>query len=181
LKILSDFYSHIKQDKVIEEVILVNESDEQLGTMEKLEAHKKGVLHRAFSIFIFNSRKEMLLQQRAFTKYHSAGLWTNTCCSHPRPGENTIAAAKRRLKEEMGMETALQHKTHFIYKTHFENGLTEHELDHVFTGHSDKEPDPNPEEVNTFRWLQLDKIKAEMKLKPEEFTSWFRIAMEKLF
>jgi len=166
---------------VVEEVILVNESDEAIGTMEKLEAHKKGILHRAFSVFIFNSKNDLLLQQRAYTKYHSAGLWTNTCCSHPRPGEANLVAAQRRLKEEMGMETELVYKTNFIYKTKFDNDLTEHEFDHVFVGNSDKEPLINGEEVNSYRWLSLDQVKAEIKSKPEEYTSWFRIAMEKLF
>ena len=166
---------------MVEEVILVNESDEAIGTMEKLEAHKKGILHRAFSVFIFNSKNDLLLQQRAYTKYHSAGLWTNTCCSHPRPGEANLVAAQRRLKEEMGMETELVYKTNFIYKTKFDNDLTEHEFDHVFVGNSDKEPLINGEEVNSYRWLSLDQVKAEIKSKPEEYTSWFRIAMEKLF
>lgn len=118
----------------MEEVILVNEKDEPIGTMEKLEAHQKGALHRAFSVFLFNPKGELLLQRRALHKYHSAGLWTNTCCSHPRPGEETSAAAHRRLKEEMGMEADLRFMTSFQYRSEFENGLTEHEFDHVFIG-----------------------------------------------
>lgn len=164
-----------------EEVILVDEQDKAIGSMEKLEAHKQGVLHRAFSVFIFNSENEMLLQQRAFTKYHSAGLWTNTCCSHPRPGEKTPDAANRRLAEEMGIQTKLEHKTSFTYKTKFENELTEHEFDHVFTGISQTDPVINKEEVNAFKWMSLEKVKEEIKTKPGEFTSWFKIAIEKIF
>jgi len=123
----------------------------------------------------------MLLQQRAHTKYHSPALWTNTCCSHPRPGEDLGDAAKRRLREEMGMEVALEHKTSFVYKTEFDNNLTEHEFDHVYIGISDQEPVINKEEVNAYKWLSVDQVKTGIELKPEEFTSWFRIAMEKLF
>lgn len=164
-----------------EEVILVDESDKPVGTMEKMEAHTKGLLHRAFSIFIFNSKNEILLQQRALTKYHSAGLWTNTCCSHPRPGEDTLAAAIRRLEEEMGMQTKLEYKTSFIYKTKFDNDLTEYEFDHVFIGTTDLKPVLNKEEVHAFKWLSPEKIKEEIRATPEAFTSWFKIAMEKLF
>ncbi|WP_317898351.1 isopentenyl-diphosphate Delta-isomerase [Aurantibacillus circumpalustris] len=164
-----------------EEVILVDLYDNAIGKMEKLEAHKQGVLHRAFSVFIFNSKKELLIQQRALTKYHSAALWTNTCCSHPRPGESIYDAAKRRLMEEMGMETELEYKSHFIYKTKFNNDLTEHEFDHVFVGASDLKPEINKVEVNAYKYLSLDEIKNEIKNKPEEFTSWFKIAIEKLF
>lgn len=164
-----------------EEVILVNERDEPLGLMEKMEAHKKGILHRAFSVFIFNSNNQLLLQQRALTKYHSAGLWTNTCCSHPRSGENTLAAAHRRLKEEMGIEIPLSYKTQFIYKTAFDNGLTEHELDHVFVGYSDVNPVINSEEVNSYRWQNIEELKREIHSSPEQFTSWFRIALDKIF
>lgn len=165
----------------MEEVILVDISDNAIGRMEKLEAHQKGVLHRAFSVFIFNENNELLLQRRALTKYHSAGLWTNTCCSHPRPGEETISAANRRLKEEMGMEVNLSFKTSFIYKTEFENGLTEHEFDHIYTGNSNINPIINTEEVHSFEWLSTESIKERIKNKPEEFTSWFKIAMERLF
>lgn len=164
-----------------EYIILVDTNDRETGVIEKLEGHEKGLLHRAFSVFIFNSKKELLLQQRALNKYHSAGLWTNTCCSHPRPGEDCHAAANRRLKEEMGMEAALTYTTHFIYRTEFENGLCEHEYDHVFTGISDEQPQPNPEEVNAYCWLSIDDIKDRIKRKPEDFTSWFKIAIEKIF
>jgi isopentenyl-diphosphate delta-isomerase len=164
-----------------EEVILVDNKDQVLGTMEKLEAHQKGLLHRAFSVFIFNERGELLIQRRAMSKYHSAGLWTNTCCSHPRPGEDTTAAAHRRLKEEMGLETELHYKTNFIYQARFGNDLTEHEYDHVFTGTSNLQPVINPDEVESYRWLGLDSIRNEIKLHPGEFTVWFKIAMAKLF
>ncbi len=164
-----------------EEVILVDENDIAIGSMEKLEAHQKGILHRAFSVFIFNNNNELLLQRRALTKYHSAGLWTNTCCSHPQPNEDTLAAANRRLKEEMGMQTTLTHKTSFIYKTNFDNGLTEHEFDHVFIGNTNTNPIINPEEVDSFKWISLEKLKANIKTHPELYTSWFKIAMEKVF
>lgn len=165
----------------MEQVILVNERDEPVGLMEKMEAHEKGILHRAFSVFIFNSRNELLLQQRALTKYHSAGLWTNTCCSHPRSGEETLAAAHRRLKEEMGIEVPLSYKTQFIYKSEFDNGLTEHELDHVFVGHTDANPVINSEEVHSYSWRNLGELKDEIRSSPEHFTSWFRIALDKIF
>jgi isopentenyl-diphosphate delta-isomerase len=164
-----------------EQVILVDIQDRPIGIMEKLEAHQKGVLHRAFSVFIFNSKKELLMQRRALNKYHSPGLWTNTCCSHPRPGEDTLVAAERRLREEMGIETVLHYKTHFIYKTEFDNKLTEHEYDHVFTGVSEQEPQINPQEVLSYKWLFVEEIKNQIKTNPEEFTSWFKIIMEKLF
>ncbi len=161
----------------MEKVILVNEQDIALGTMEKLEAHEKGLLHRAFSIFIFNSNKELLLQRRALTKYHSAGLWTNTCCSHPRPEEEAINAAHRRLKEEMGFDTELNFKVKFLYKTPFENGLTEHELDYIFVGHYNLQPTINHDEVDSFKWMSIDQIKQEIKSSPQNFTSWFKIAI----
>lgn len=164
-----------------EEVILVNELDQPIGVMEKLEVHQKGLLHRAFSVFIFNDKGELLLQQRALNKYHSAGLWTNTCCSHPRPEEDTLVAAKRRLIEEMGIETHLTHKTHFIYKTGFENGLTEHEFDHIYFGNYSQMPHINKNEVETFVWMHPQKIIDEISTQPEKFTSWFKIAMQKLF
>lgn len=149
--------------------------------MEKMEAHEKGLLHRAFSVFIFNDKGEMLLQQRALTKYHSAGLWTNTCCSHPRPGETTISAAQRRLKEEMGLETKLDFKTSFTYKTKFESGLTEHEFDHVFVGYCNEDPIINPEEVNSFCWKNIMEVKEATKGKPDNYTAWFKIALEAAF
>lgn len=164
-----------------EQVILVTQHDEPIGTMDKMEAHQKGVLHRAFSVFVFNSKNQLLLQRRALTKYHSAGLWTNTCCSHPRPNEENLSAANRRLKEEMGMETTLSYKTSFIYKTEFDNGLTEHEFDHVFIGNTDVDPKINTEEVDNFKWVSLEELKADIKTNPELYTSWFKIAIEKVF
>lgn len=164
-----------------EEVILVDEFDNATGVMEKMEAHEKGLLHRAFSVFIFNDNGELLLQQRALNKYHSAGLWTNTCCSHPRPTETTLEAAQRRLKEEMGLHSNLTHKTHFIYKTTFANALTEHEFDHVFFGKTTEMPKINTAEVADFKWLSPANIKKEIITEPDKFTSWFKIAMEKLF
>jgi isopentenyl-diphosphate delta-isomerase len=164
-----------------EKVILVDENDHAIGTMEKQEAHEKAKLHRAFSVFVFNSRGEFLLQRRALNKYHSPGLWTNTCCSHPRPGEKTEDAAIRRLREEMGLEVPLHYKTSFIYKAAFSNNLTEHEFDHVYTGTSDAEPTINHEEVDSYKWVTMDDIKKEISASPDQFTVWFKIAMEKLF
>ncbi len=168
-------------DFMKEEVILVDAFDNAIGAMEKMEAHQKGLLHRAFSVFIFNDKGEILLQQRALNKYHSAGLWTNTCCSHPRPNENTLSAAKRRLKEEMGIEANLVHKTHFIYKTVFDNNLTEYEYDHIFYGNTHQTPKANSLEVAGFKWLSPQAIKEDIALNPEKYTSWFKIAIEKLF
>jgi isopentenyl-diphosphate Delta-isomerase len=164
-----------------EQVILVDDNDRERGVMGKMEAHRRGELHRAFSVFIFNGRGEMLLQQRAAGKYHSAGLFTNACCSHPRPGEEIPAAAHRRLKEEMGLQTTLTWRTSFIYKSLFENGLTEHELDHVLEGHTEEDPSPDPEEVQSYVWLTVKEVKKRIAAHPEDFTTWFRIAMEKLY
>jgi isopentenyl-diphosphate delta-isomerase len=164
-----------------EQVILVDELDNTIGTMEKMEAHEKGLLHRAFSVFIFNGKGQLLLQQRALSKYHSAGLWTNTCCSHPRPNENTLDAAKRRLIEEMGLACEVKHKTSFIYKTNFDNGLIEHEFDHVFFGNCDQDPSINPQEVESFLWMDTKDIMDDIEKNPEKYTSWFKIAMNNLF
>lgn len=164
-----------------EEVILVDNLDQPIGTMEKMEAHQKGLLHRAFSVFIFNSKGLMLLQRRALSKYHSAGLWTNTCCSHPRPNESNIEAASRRLKEEMGIETELHFKGAFIYKTEFDNNLIEHEYDHVFVGVFNDHPIINVDEVENYEWKSTEDVKKEIAAQPHLFTSWFKIAMEKLF
>ncbi len=166
---------------VEEQVILVDEHDKPIGTMGKLEVHQKGLLHRAFSVFIFNDKGELLLQKRALSKYHSAGLWTNTCCSHPRPNEETLAAANRRLKEEMGITCILIHKTSFIYKTPFDNGLTEHEFDHVFIGNYNERPELNKDEAEDYKWMNMEHIKNDVKKNPEEFTSWFKIALERVF
>lgn len=162
-------------------VILVDEQDNDIGFMEKLQAHKEGILHRAFSVFIFNSNNELLLQQRALSKYHSAGLWTNTCCSHPRPNETVKDAANRRLSEEMGMSCELQIKTNFIYKTHFDNGLTEHEYDYVLFGYLDNNPVINKTEVENYKWQSIDEIKKDILFSPNKYTSWFKIALEKVF
>lgn len=164
-----------------EYVILVDEQDNDLGFMEKMQAHQEGRLHRAFSIFIFNERGELLLQQRSSDKYHSGGLWTNTCCSHPRPNETVKDAAHRRLFEEMGMSCELKIMTSFIYRTPFGNGLTEHELDYVLTGRYDGTPLPNPAEVQAYRWQSLSAIKKELAQHPQHYTSWFKIAIERLF
>jgi len=158
-----------------EKVILVSESDHQLGLMGKMEAHEKGMLHRAFSVFVFNKQGELLLQQRAMDKYHSPGLWTNTCCSHQREGESNIQAGKRRLKEEMGFECDLEESFWFIYKAVFDNGLTEHELDHVLVGYYDKDPLINLEEVASFKWMSLEKVKNDIKERPDHYSEWFKI------
>lgn len=162
------------------QVILVNEADEAIGVMGKMEAHERGLLHRAFSIFIFNSKGEMLLQQRALDKYHSGGLWTNTCCSHPQPEEEVSVAARRRLKEEMGFETQLSKAFVFQYKSGFDNGLTEHEVDHVFTGQYDGGLEPNPEEVASYSYRSVASIKQSIASEPHLYTSWFKIAFPKL-
>lgn len=164
-----------------EYVILVDEQDNDIGVMEKLQAHQEGLLHRAFSIFIFNDKNELLLQQRAITKYHSAGLWTNTCCSHPRPNETIKDAANRRLFEEMRMSCDLKIKTNFIYKTPFENGLTEHELDYVLIGNTNQNPIINKEEVASYKWLSVSDIKKDIVSNPNHYTSWFKIALDKVF
>jgi len=159
-----------------EEVILVNEQDEQTGTIEKMEAHRKALLHRAFSVFIFNRKGEMLLQQRAMGKYHSPGLWTNTCCSHPRPGEEVEVAAERRLKEEMGIQTALSKVFDFIYRTEFDNGLTEFEFDHVYTGTYDGLMNPDKQEVHDYCFRSMEDIEEDLEKCPERYSAWFKIA-----
>ena len=158
-----------------EKVILVNSDNVQQGLMGKMEAHQKGVLHRAFSVFVFNEKGEMLLQQRALDKYHSPGLWTNTCCSHQRDGESNIQAGKRRLFEEMGFSCELEEQFSFLYKADFDNGLTEHELDHVMIGHWDEDPVINPEEVASFKWMKADAVKKDIEDHPELYTAWFKI------
>lgn len=160
-----------------DKVILVNENDQEIGSEEKLQAHIDGLLHRALSVLIFNSSGELLLQRRALDKYHSPGLWTNTCCSHPRPGEDTAAAAHRRLNEEMGMKAMLTHGISFIYKAEFDNSLTEHELDHVFVGISDDLPELNPDEAMEYKYISPDHLIEDMKENPSNYTVWFRIIM----
>ena len=164
-----------------EKVILVNEKDEQIGLMPKMEAHEKAVLHRAFSVFVFNSKNELMLQQRALSKYHSPGLWTNTCCSHQRDGESNIQAGTRRLEEEMGFITDLEEKTSFIYKAPFDNGLTEHELDHIMVGYYQEEPIINKDEVEAWKWMPLETVKTDIKVQPELYTAWFKIIFEKFY
>ncbi|GAC1531006.1 MAG: isopentenyl-diphosphate Delta-isomerase [Sediminibacterium sp.] len=164
----------------MEQVILVDEQDRVLGTMEKMEAHEKALLHRAFSVFVFNSSGELLLQQRAMDKYHSGGLWTNTCCSHPRPDEDTRAAASRRLKEEMGFDTTLRKAFDFIYRAEFSNRLTEHEFDHVYIGYYDGAVHPDTKEVAGYAYRSLPGIEAQMQTDPGLFTTWFHIAFPKL-
>ena len=161
-----------------EKVILVNEKDDQLGLMGKLEAHQKAVLHRAFSVFVFNKKGELLLQQRALSKYHSPGLWTNTCCSHQRDGETNLVAGKRRLDEEMGFSCELKEMFWFVYKAPFDNGLTEHELDHVMIGYYDKDPTCNPEEVASYKWLMPADVKKDIVMNPQLYTEWFRIIFQ---
>lgn len=161
-------------------LILVDENDVPLGTAEKMEAHVKALLHRAFSVFIFNSKGEMLLQQRAVNKYHSGGLWTNACCSHPYFNENTLAAAQKRLQEEMGFTTELTKAFAFVYKTDFDNGLTEHEYDHVFVGKYDGPVLPDKNEVERFCFMSMAELKATMQLYPQKYTAWFKIALPKL-
>ena len=162
-------------------VILVNEKNEQLGLMPKMEAHEKALLHRAFSVFIFNDSNQLLLQQRAETKYHSPLLWTNTCCSHQRNGETNIEAGKRRLKEEMGFSCELNEVTSFIYKAPFDNGLTEHELDHILVGYYNNNPEINEEEVENFKWMTLEEVKGQIEDNQKLYTEWFKIIFEKYY
>jgi isopentenyl-diphosphate Delta-isomerase len=163
-----------------DQVILVNENDVEIGTLPKLEAHQKGLLHRALSVFIFNSKREMLLQQRALDKYHSAGLWSNTCCSHPYPAENTLAAANRRLMEEMGIQTELRYLHSFRYKTQVDNNLIEHELDHVFSGICDKIPAINKKEVADYKYISIPELLTAVKKNPEDYTPWFKICLQEV-
>jgi len=164
-----------------ERVILVNELDEQIGTMPKMEAHEKALLHRAFSVFVMNDKGETMLQQRAAHKYHSPLLWTNTCCSHQRVGESNIQAGKRRLQEEMGFKTELKELFSFIYKAPFDNGLTEHELDHVMMGYGHDAPKINPDEVADWKWMKPEAIKADMLENPDRYTAWFKIIFDKFY
>ncbi len=164
-----------------EKVILVNEKDEQLGLMPKLEAHEKAVLHRAFSVFVLNKNGELMLQQRAAHKYHSPMLWTNTCCSHQRDGESNLEAGKRRLFEEMGFVCELKEVFSFIYKAPFDNGLTEHELDHVMVGAYDEAPNINKKEVNAYKWMTLEAVKNDIDRQPKIYTEWFKIIFEKFY
>ncbi len=160
-----------------EQVILVDEKDQEIGLMEKMEAHQKGLLHRAFSVFLFNSQGDLLLQKRASSKYHSPSLWTNTCCSHPRKNESILDAASRRLQEEMGIQAELQKKFSFIYKAELDQGLTEHELDHVITGIFNEDPIINLDEVEDWKYISITELNLDIKLKPENYTEWFKICL----
>jgi len=163
-----------------EHVILVSKKDEEIGTMEKMQAHEQAKLHRAFSVFIFNSKGELLLQQRANHKYHSPLLWTNTVCSHPRKGEKTDAAAHRRIVEEMGFDCEFKEAFSFLYKSDVGQGLTEHEFDYVFIGVSDVKPSPNPDEVGDWKYVKLDNLKNDVSVNPNNYTVWFKIALEEV-
>ena len=161
----------------MENVVLVDEFDNAIGTMEKMEAHRQGVLHRAFSILLFNSKGQVLLQKRAQGKYHSAGLWTNTCCSHPLPGESVEAAAFRKLKQEMGIELQTEFAYKFIYQAPLDNGLTEHEYDHVLTGTFDGTPYINVQEVEDWKFVDITSLKEDIARHPEHYTYWFKLIM----
>lgn len=164
-----------------EEVILVDQNDNPIGLMPKMEAHEKAVLHRAFSVFVLNNKNELMLQQRALHKYHSPGLWTNTCCSHQRDGEDNISAGTRRLQEEMGFEVPLKETFSFIYKAPFDNGLTEHELDHVLLGYYEGEPTINPDEVASWKWMDVEAVQQDIKNNPQDYTAWFKIIFNKFY
>jgi isopentenyl-diphosphate delta-isomerase len=164
-----------------EQVILVDKNDNQIGLMPKMEVHEKGVLHRAFSVFTFNKKGELMLQQRAAHKYHSPLLWTNTCCSHQRNGETNLEAGKRRLQEEMGFTAELKEVFSFIYKAPFDNGLTEHELDHVLVGYFDDNPNINKEEVEDYKWMLLEDVKSDIEKNPSIYTEWFKIIFKESY
>jgi len=161
-----------------EQIVLVNENDRAIGVGEKIHTHVIGALHRAFSVFIFNSTGQLLLQKRSSSKYHSRGLWSNTCCGHPRPGESIIEASRRRLTEEMGFDCAVKKVFEFIYHAKLDNGLCEHEYDHVLVGNFDESPTPNQEEVADWRWADLTTIKLDMHTHPDQYTYWFRISLD---
>jgi len=165
---------------MIDEVILVDENDRETGTMEKMRAHRKGALHRAVSVFIFNGAGELLLQQRAAGKYHSPGKWSNTCCSHPRPGETELAAARRRLNEEMGMDCELIKWCELLYRAEFDNGLTENEFDHIFLGVTNRLPVINPQEVATYQYMAVEALETAIRQNPERFTHWLPLCLEQI-
>lgn len=164
-----------------DKVLLVDEQDNFLGVMDKMEAHEKALLHRAFSVFILNDQGEIMMQQRALHKYHSPGLWTNTCCSHQQEGETNVQAAERRLKEEMGFSTRLEEAFSFIYKAPFDNGLTEHEFDHVLIGYYNQAPEINPTEVADWKWMSTEEIQHELKAHPHLYTEWFKIIFDRFY
>jgi isopentenyl-diphosphate delta-isomerase len=168
-------------DTAIEEqVLLVNEHDEPVGTMGKLEAHQLGALHRAFSVFLFDDQGRLLVQKRAAGKYHSAGLWTNTCCSHPRPQETVADAARRRLVEEMGIDTPVEHRFSFLYKADLDNGLMEHELDHVFFGSWNGPAEPHPEEADDWKYMKPEELEQDLHRHPERYTVWLRTCWDQV-
>ncbi len=172
---------HTVQDSVV----LVDDADREVGVADKMEVHRTGAMHRAFSVFLFDPAGRVLLQRRALDKYHSGGLWTNTCCSHPRPLESVLDAAARRLPEEMGITAPLQWAFRFIYRADFDNGLIEHELDHVLVGRTAPadapapSPSPNPKEVADWRWVSPEQIRIELADQPDQFTVWFRLCFER--
>lgn len=161
-----------------DEVILVDDQDNQIGTMEKMEVHHQGLLHRAISVFLVNDKHEVLIQQRAYSKYHSPGLWSNTCCSHPRPGEATDVAAARRLQEEMGITCKLKEAYSFVYHAELENGLSEHEFDHVFIGRYNDSPQINPDEVADWKYIHINDLFNDIRLNPDRYTYWFKLVMQ---
>ncbi len=163
-----------------EQLILVDHNDKEIGSLEKLKVHQTGVLHRAFSVFIFNSKGELLIQQRAEEKYHSPGVWSNTCCGHPNVNEQTADAALRRLNEEMGMQCRLTFQFKFTYCAAFDNGLTEHEIDHVYYGISNHEPVRNPREVKAWKYISLADLQADMLKNPEKFSAWLNICLPQI-
>ena len=165
----------------MEQVIHVDENDQQIGVGEKIETHQQNRLHRGFSIFVFNSKGETLLQQRARGKYHCGGLWVNTCCGHPRPGETVEAAVHRRMREELGIDCDFTKIGKYVYQVDFENGLHEHEFLHVFSGTADVTPQPNPDEVMAWKWMPMDALKKDMRDHPENYAYWFKVSIEKLF
>lgn len=160
-------------------VVLVNEEDEAIGVEEKMRAHLDGALHRAFSIFVFNSEGHLLLQKRSGTKYHSRGLWSNTCCGHPRPGESIEAASRRRLREEMGFDCEVEEVFKFIYRAELEGGLFEHEYDHVLVGRFDGEPAPDGAEADDWKWVDMETLGADVRARPAEYTYWFKVCFER--
>lgn len=164
----------------MEHVILVDKNNKKVGVEEKISAHKKGLLHRAFSIFVFNSKGELLIQQRAKKKYHCGGLWSNTVCSHPKPHENYQQAVHRRLKEEMGFDCPLKKAFSFTYKARFPNGMIENEYDSVFIGRFNGKPKPNPEEIMNHKWISVKKLKSDISRNPNKYTVWLKIALERM-
>lgn len=163
-----------------EQVVVVSRRDRRMGVLDKLEAHRLGVLHRALSVFVFDPVGRLLLQRRATEKYHSAGQWSNACCTHPRPGESIRLAAHRRLQEEMGFDCRLQHRGSFVYRAPLDNGLEEHELDHLFVGLFEGSPEPNPAEVMDWRWIERERLAEELASAPRSFTPWFSLALARL-